>query len=167
MFLLKELPEKKFLKKLAKESKGIDPNSAAFALQLLKTASDAFLSIDKFFTARDLSQGRFLALMVLNSAGEGGMYPYGIADSMGVSRATASGLIKGLEKSGDVVSSQAETDGRMKKIMLTQAGREKIEKFIPQYYAFISSFAAGHDKKELKQFTEFLAMINTAQEETD
>lgn len=166
MFLLKELPEKKELKKLAKDNKGIDPNSAAFVLQFLKTASDVFISVDRFFAARDFSQGRFLALMVLSGAGEYGMYPYEIADSMGVSRATASGLIKGLEKTGDVASSQSETDGRMKKIILTAEGRERINELIPQYYAFISEFTSSQDKKTLKQFASVLSDIGAGLSKT-
>lgn len=167
MFLLKELPDKKNIKKIAKDHKGIDPNSTAFVLQFLKTASDIFINIDKFFTARDFSQGRFLVLMVLSEASETGMYPYEIADSMGVSRATASGLIKGLEGSGDVSSSQSETDGRMKKIVLTPAGRERIEELVPQYYAFISEFTGSQDKKALKLFAEMLSEMSLWVSKTD
>lgn len=161
MFLLKELPEKKVLKKIAKGKKEIDPSSAAFMLQFLKTASDAFISIDKFFASKGLSQGRFLALTVLDSA-EDGLYPFEIADLMGVSRATASGLLKGLESSGYVLSSPSETDGRMKKISLTAEGAGLVDELTPQYYACISSFTGAQDKKILKQFAAVLSDLSVS-----
>lgn len=160
MFLLKELPEKKILKKFAKDSKDIDPTSALFTLQFLRTASDALISIDKFFASKGLSHGRFLALMVLADTDEDGLFPFEIADFMGVSRATASGLIKGLESSGYVISKQSKTDGRMKKIILTNSGSEMINSLTPEYYGFISKFTGKTDKKTLKQSAVLLADIS-------
>lgn len=160
MFLLKQLPEKKLLKKLAKESKDIDPTRAVFSLQFLRTASDALISIDKFFASKGLSHGRFLALMVLGDAGDAGLFPFEIADHMGVSRATASGLIKGLESAGYVASSQSKTDGRMKKILITDTGADFLEALTPEYYSFISRFTGTTEKKILKNFTAVLSDIS-------
>jgi len=160
MFLLKELPDKKTLKKLSKENTDIDPNSAMFILQLLKTASDSMIKIDKFFAAHSLSQGRFLALMVLDQSGAGGLFPFEIADGMGVSRATASGLLKGLESSGHVSSIPSETDGRMKRIQITDNGKQIMETLLPEYYALLSTFTGKQDKKSLKQFSAILVEMS-------
>jgi len=160
MFLLKELPDKKNLKKVAKDTKGVDPTSASFMLQFLKTSSDIMLCIDRFFAEKGLSQGRFLALMVLADADENGLYPYEIAESMGISRATASGLLKGLESSEYVASKQSETDGRMKSITLTDSGRQKVEELTPEYYKLVSSFPVDLDKKGLKKFGSVLSDLS-------
>jgi DNA-binding MarR family transcriptional regulator len=160
MILLKELPDRKNLKKLAKDNAEIDANSVSFLLQFLKTASDALVSIDRFFTSKNFSQGRFNTLMVLDEFPDG-LYPHSIADQMGVSRATASGLLKGLFASGYVTVNPSETDGRMKKIMLTADGKEFLEGLIPEYYSLISRFATGLDKKTIKQLLPLLQSVET------
>jgi len=162
MFLLKELPDKKSIKKIAKDNKAIDSTSAHFTLQFIRTASDALITIDKFFSAKGLSHGRFIALSVLCDAPEDGIFPYELADSMGVSRATASGLIKGLESKGLTISIQSRTDGRMKKIALTEDGKKLIEELTPEYYAFISKFTGSIEKKSLKQFIGILTQLSDA-----
>lgn len=159
MFLLKELPDKKSIKKIAKDNKAIDATSAHFTLQFIRTASDALITIDKFFSAKGLSHGRFIALSVLSEAPDEGIFPYELADSMGVSRATASGLIKGLEATGLIVSIQSKTDGRMKRIALTDEGKTLIEELTPEYYAFISKFTGSIEKKSLKQFIGVLTQL--------
>ncbi len=118
-----------------------------FSLQFLRTASDAMKVIDRFFVSHDLSQGRFLALTVLSDAGKEGLFPFEVADHMGVSRATASGLLKGLETKELIVTSQSETDGRMKRVILTDAGKDKVDELSPKYYKLISKFNGKMDKK--------------------
>lgn len=167
MFLVKDLPDKKSIKKLAKSNKDIDATSAHFTLQFIRTASDALLKIEKFFSSKGLSHGRFVALSILSDASEDGLFPYELADSMGVSRATASGLIKGLESSELTISIQSKTDGRMKKIALTDRGREIISSLTPEYYSFISNFTGSVDKKTLKQFTEVFTNISEAIDKID
>jgi len=167
MFLQKELPEKKSLKKIAKKTKGVDASNAHFTLQFLRAASDALITIDKFFTSKGISHGRFTALSVLDDAPEEGLFPFEIADCMGVSRATASGLIKGLESSGLIVINQSKADGRMKKVALTESGKSFLDEITPEYYAYISKFTGSVDKKTLKQFLEVLSNISDAINDID
>ncbi|PLX70125.1 MAG: hypothetical protein C0603_04070 [Denitrovibrio sp.] len=161
MLLLKDLPDKKSIKKISKNKKGIDTNSAVFSLQFLKKASDAFKVIDRFFNSHDLSQGRFLALTVLYSDGKNGLFPFEVADLMGVTRATASGLLKGLQTKGYIVANQSETDGRMKRVSLTDLGKEKIETLTPEYYKLISKFTGKQDKKVLKEFSMLMCDMSS------
>ncbi len=131
-----------------------------FSLQFLRTASDAMKVIDRFFVSHDLSQGRFLALTVLSDAGkEGGLFPFEVADHMGVSRATASGLLKGLETKELIVTSQSETDGRMKRVILTDAGKDKVDELSPKYYKLISKFNGKMDKKKSSKSIRLFCQI--------
>lgn len=131
----------------------------------MRTASDILVNIDKFFTAQNFSHGRFTALTVLGTSGDMGMFPYEIADGMGVSRATASGLIKGLEQSGFVKSVQSETDGRMKSVKITEEGTALLESLTPEYYKLIASYTGKMDKKSQKQFAEMLSEISIKSQE--
>jgi len=160
MFLLKELPQKKYLKKLFKKSDSVDSTNILPFLQFLKTSSDALVTIEKFFTDNGLSQGRFLALSIVAESDEG-LFPYEIADKMGVSRATASGVVKGLVNSGYARSITLEADKRMKKVVLTDIGNKKLNEILPFYYELISKMMGTHEKVQLKNFSSMVEMIQS------
>lgn len=158
MFLLKKIPDKKFLKKLFKKNESLDPASVVGFLQFLRTSSEALITIEKFFADNGLSQGRFLALNTVRDV-ENGLFPYEIAECMGVSRATASGVLRGLEVVGYVRFIKSETDGRMKRVVITDSGNEKLNELTPKYYEMISSMAGLCEKKDIKQFSTYLDVI--------
>lgn len=78
---------------------------------------------------------------------------------MGVSRATASGLLKGLETKELIVTSQSETDGRMKRVILTDAGKDKVDELSPKYYKLISKFNGKMDKKKSSKSIRLFCQI--------
>lgn len=162
MFLVKELPDRKKLKKLLKDTKGADAGRALFVMEFIKSASDILVSIDKFFSSKDFSHGRFTVLTVLAETDGKSMFPNEIAMQMGVSRATASGLIKGLQASGYIESTPSETDGRMKSVRITTAGIDFLESLTPEYYKLICSFTGDMGKKELKQYTEIFSAVSAS-----
>jgi len=159
MFLIKKLPEKKQLKKTAKEHKGVDPTRTVFAFQFLRSASEAFVMIDRFFSEKNLSQARFHALLILSEKKEG-LYSFELAEEMGVSRATASGLIKGLSTASFVETSKSDSDGRMKKIVITEKGDEVLKDTAPQYYRMLSEISGRIDKKTVKQTFDIFTEIS-------
>ena len=159
MFLIRELPDKKTIKKTAETSPETDATSVLAILSVLKASSDVMVLTEKFFSQRDLSHSRFTAISILIKHTDG-MYPNELADEMGVSRATASTILKGLEVSGMVTVMKAEKDGRMKKIALTDNGRDVYEKLLPEYYALLSSCAGKQDKKELKSLPDIMADLS-------
>lgn len=160
MFLIKELPDKKSIKKTIGEA-DIDASAVASVLSILKASCDILVLTDKFFSARGLSHSRFNALSFLIKKADG-MYPNELADDMGVSRATASTILKGLEATGMVTTAKAEKDGRMKKIIITTKGSKIYEELLPEYYALLASTAAKNDKKELKCAAEVAQNISQA-----
>lgn len=158
MFLIKELPDKKSIRKTMGEAE-IDASAVAAVLTMLKASSDVMIITDKFFTAKGLSHSRFNALAFLK---EKGMFPNELADSMGISRATASTILKGLEATGMVTAVKADNDGRMKKIVITDKGRNIYDEVLPEYYSLLASVAGKNDKKELKNAAETAKNISEA-----
>jgi DNA-binding MarR family transcriptional regulator len=158
MFLLKKLPGKKYLKKIIDSDSSANPAETAASLQFMKTASEVLMIVEKFLYSHELSHGRFWALSMVEESDEG-LFPHEIAEKSGVSRATASGIIRGLEKSGYVSSVKVESDGRMKKIVLTSSGKEKFYEVRPLYYKLVSEIYSAEDKKSLKEFSAVLKNI--------
>lgn len=149
MFLLKEIPDKKDIKTAAGDDRNIDSSSVSSVFCILKASSDMLVEVEKFFTEKNLSLSRYNALSILTSHSEG-LFPYELADHMGISRATASSVIKGLESSGYVCSVKSGDDRRMKKITATKEGIDVYESVISQFYALLTLLFGTHDKKDVK-----------------
>ena len=86
--------------------------------QLLSLSS----SIDRDCAARlaphGLSEGRFIVLFLLHGAG-GTLPPHLLAERAGVTRATISGLLDGLQREGLLQRRSDDGDGRRLQIVLT------------------------------------------------
>lgn len=70
MFFLQELPDEKMLEKFALQYPGMQSDSVAACLQLLRFGSDLNSMFDAMLGRHGLSQGRFLVLMVIESLKE-------------------------------------------------------------------------------------------------
>ncbi|MGE4319806.1 MAG: MarR family winged helix-turn-helix transcriptional regulator [Deferribacterales bacterium] len=158
MLLIKELPDKKQIRKGFKNDDDVDASSIITILTMLKTSSDVMIAIEKFFTSKGLSHSRFTAMSVLMKT-DGGMFPNELADEMGISRATVSTIVKGMETGGLVETSKSDSDGRMKKIVITKKGSALYEELLPEYFAILSSVANGLNKKDMKSATESMQFM--------
>ena len=158
MLLIKELPDKKAIKKVFKDDDDVSAASVITLLSMMKASSDIMLVIDKFFSVKNLSHSRFTAMSILTKA-DTGLFPNELADEMGISRATVSTIIKGLETGGLAEISKADNDGRMKKIVITEKGRTLYDELLPEYFAILSSAATGLGKKDMKTVAETMQTV--------
>ncbi|TCK61063.1 DNA-binding MarR family transcriptional regulator [Seleniivibrio woodruffii] len=149
MFLLKELPDKKMIKLTSADDKSVDASAVIALLGILKASGDVLVEVEKFFAKNNLSQSRYIALSVLISRPDG-LFPYELADHMGISRATVSSVIKGLESSGYIITVKSGDDKRMKKISSTPEGKKIHESLLSDYYAILTGLFGVHDKKDIK-----------------
>ncbi|WP_303851378.1 MarR family winged helix-turn-helix transcriptional regulator [Seleniivibrio woodruffii] len=159
MFLLKEIPDKKEIKTAAGDDRNIDPSAVTSVFCILKASSDMLVEIEKFFSGKNLSLSRYNAISVLASHPEG-LFPYELADHMGISRATASSVIKGLESSGYVGSVKSGDDRRMKKITVTKEGLSVYESAVAQFYTILTLLFGTHDKKDVKLVNTVMKSIS-------
>lgn len=100
--------------------------------QLLSLSS----SIDRDCAARlaphGLSEGRFIVLFLLHGAG-GTLPPHDLAERAGVTRATISGLLDGLQREGLLQRRPDAEDGRRLQIVLTAPGKRLAEALFEQH----------------------------------
>jgi DNA-binding MarR family transcriptional regulator len=108
-------------------------------LVMLRRASLFIRKLEAYFMTHNLSQTRFVILMVLDR--EPDQEEFVISDlvrRLDVSKPVISNSLKSLEKVGFVAVSDCKSDGRAKKISITDLGRRKVYEILPGYYKMIN-----------------------------
>jgi DNA-binding MarR family transcriptional regulator len=147
------------LKDLAMRVPEMDPDAVAAYLQILGVTSELTSAMDVHYARHGLSRGRFRVLITLfhNQAGPVGAAE--IADVIGVTRATMTGLLDGLERDGFIRRDGSSDDRRMLNIGLTAKGRRFLEKMLPEHFRRTAALMSGLDKKEKKQLVCLLEKV--------
>jgi len=106
----------------------------------------------------DLSEGRFTVLIVLLMTGEA-LAPHDLAERVGVTRATMTGLLDGLERGGLIARRRDRRDRRSVKIALTTTGRALAERLNAEHSNWIASLVRDLDEDEQADLQRLLARI--------
>ncbi|WP_447904606.1 MarR family winged helix-turn-helix transcriptional regulator [Stenotrophomonas geniculata] len=105
-----------------------------------------------------LSEGRFTVLFLLHGAG-GTLPPHELAERAGVTRATISGLIDGLQREGLLQRRSDAEDGRRLQIVLTTQGKCLAEALFNQHTQWIGCLFSGLDAEEQQQLSQLLHKV--------
>ena len=108
--------------------------------------------------AHDLSEGRFVILVVLLKL-DGALAPHDLAERIGVTRATMTGLLDGLERDRLVARRRDKRDRRSVKISLTPAGRDLAERLNDAHLRWIAGLASDLTAEEQDVLQRLLARI--------
>src|SRR5208282_2297102 len=100
-FFLKNLPKNHILRDLARRYPDLEPGAVETYLLILKVASDIIARINAEMAQNNMSQGKLCVMMQI-SIEPSGISPSDLADRIGVTRATITGLVDGLEREGFV-----------------------------------------------------------------
>lgn len=125
---------------------------------LRKITTDLEVNLDSFFSKFNLSAGRFTLMALLNRY-TNGLMPSELAQRVGVTQATISGLINSLEKAGIVKRMSHEKDGRSFVIQLTPEGKAKCDEIMPLYHERISAYWSEFAEAEKNQLNSFMERI--------
>jgi len=143
MFQLKDLPDAKVLKKFADRYPQADVDSVIQFLNILRIGSDISEALDGFLAQHGLLQGRWWVLILLMREDDLTSTPSELAKKAGVSRATMTGLIDGLEKESLITRLTDKADRRKYAIKLTSAGQAKLDEIMPDYYRRVKTLMAN------------------------
>ncbi len=160
MLQLRDLPTPEVLGKFAERYSDADVTAVASFLYLLRVATDLSLALDTCLSKHDLLQGRWWVLILLMREESATSTPSALAEKLGVSRATMTGLLDGLEQSGLVTRVFAKEDRRSVKIQLTSAGQAKLDVVMPDYYRRIRQCMQALDEEKRIQLQHLLGLIN-------
>lgn len=114
---------------------------AQLIMSLLHTAALIDRACASELAQFDLSEGRLSVLLA--AAREGLSTPATIAEQLGVTRASITGLVDGLEQQGLVTRASHPADRRSTTIEVTISGRETLDRLAPIYGAWLQELSAG------------------------
>lgn len=160
MLQLRDLPSLETLAKFAERYPQADITAISSFLHLLRVATDLSIALDSCLSKHGLLQGRWWVLILLMREAHYSSTPSALADKAGVSRATMTGLIDGLEQNGLVERVFAQDDRRSVFIHLTPAGQAKLDEVMPDYYQRLRLCMQGLDESSRQQLHLILDAIN-------
>lgn len=160
MLQLRDLPTNEVLDKFARRYPDADVTAVGSFLHLLRVATDLSVALDACLSRHGLLQGRWWVLILLMREDEKISTPSILAEKAGVSRATMTGLLDGLEQGGLIERIYDSSDRRSVQIKLTDAGQAKLDEVMPDYYRRVKRCMGGLDEKQRQHLEQMLEMIN-------
>lgn len=157
-FTLRDTPALEALARRKAALGAIDPAALAAAQDLLRVAKRMLGTFGDAFAVHGLSPGRYAVLMALDVQ-RPSMAPSEIADRLGVTRATITGLIDGLMRDGLVAYAAEGSDRRRKAIGLTPKGEALIEVVVPDIFARMADLTAPLSADERRTAVRLLAKV--------
>jgi DNA-binding MarR family transcriptional regulator len=157
--LLKGLPRYEVFREGLSSSLEIDPSACYTFLRLLHFGDELLSREEEFLAPWGTSPGRFHLLMVLMHCPEGASNPAALAEWKGVSRATITGLLDGLEKDGLIQRQADPSDRRIIRVNLTDAGREFLEKITPPYAQWLTDIVGPLSEEERRHLVTLLEKV--------
>ncbi|AHZ86723.1 MarR family transcriptional regulator [Bdellovibrio bacteriovorus] len=136
----------------------VNPESWYSHILLRKVTTEFEINLDKFFSQYNLSSGRFTLMILLNKYVDG-LMPSELAQMVGVTQATISGLINSLEKVEVVQRTTHEKDGRSYVIKLTEKGKKMTGEILPEYQTRINKFWSEFPSEEKTQINGYFERL--------
>jgi len=139
MLLLKELPNSNSLEQFLTRYPEADIQAILDFAIMLRAASDISDALDKLLAKHALLQGRWWVLVLLLRQPDQTSSPTALAEKTGVTKATMTGFIDGLEREGLITRLLDNEDRRKFLIRLTEVGQQKLDQVMPDYYSKVSA----------------------------
>ena len=159
MLLLRDLPKYETLLAYSKRYRNVNPGAVEAFLNLLRVASDVLDATEEYFGEHGTSQGRFTVLCLLNRNPDVPLCPADIADRAGVTRATMTGLLQGLESEGLLKRTSSTDDKRMFFVELTAKGRRYLDSILPDWFRRVDDLMDGLNEKERVTMLKLLEKV--------
>jgi len=158
---LRPFVDKQTILDFAKRYPELDIAAVETCLAFLHTTADVYQALDVHFARYGLSRGKFTLLMQLYLAGEQGLTPSECAERAGVTRATITGLLDGLERDGLVRRFPDLADRRMLRLQLTDQGRDLLSQMLPDHFCRTTGLMGNLTDSEKKTLIELLNKVRT------
>lgn len=162
--MLKTLPRYECLIEAAKQFPDLEPSAGEAFLHLLRAGDEAFSVTERHLSAHNITQGRFMVLMILMNSARGDcgarpLSPAELADRTGVTRATMTGLVDTLERDGLVKREPSPDDRRMMAVQLTPRGEAALHEILPGYFQQMSALMQPLSAAERRTLVSLLAKL--------
>ncbi|MBT3352356.1 MAG: MarR family transcriptional regulator [Nitrospinaceae bacterium] len=153
MFYMRELPTRDLLDAVGQVFPELDPTAVEACYFLLRTGTDVLTAFDENLSRYNISQSRFIVLLLLKrlelrEVPDGDISPSKLAELAGVSRGTMTGLLSGLERDGLIERKLYSGDRRRFSILMTEKGKKTLDNIFPEYYNRIAGLMSGLNEEE-------------------
>ena len=160
MFFLKDLPTDMSLQEFSRRYPNMNPSALKTCAELMRTGSDLMAAFETILGKYGLSQGRLLVLIVMNRTPKEAVNPSLLAEKLGVTRATMTGLLNGLKTSNFIERVSDSRDRRRIGVRLTPEGKQVLEIMLPDYYRYMAKLTVSLSESERQTMLSLLAKIN-------
>jgi DNA-binding MarR family transcriptional regulator len=157
--MLNELPRYDFLQEIAKTQPEIDSAACDLFLDILRTGGAVSSLEASYLGAHRVTPGRFAVMLLLGIDESIVRKPSELAEMIGVTRATMTGLLDTLERDNYVGRTLDPTDRRSMRVVSTPECRELLKKVLPGYFRLISTLSATLTSEEQAEFKRLTAKI--------
>jgi DNA-binding MarR family transcriptional regulator len=141
---------------------GIDLAPVEACSQFLQRASMIDEASDIYLARHGLSAGKFTLLVALLAGGDEGLAPSECADKAGVTRATITGLLDGLERESLVQRQPHLEDRRMLTVRLTEKGKHLLIDIFPDYLRRTTALFSTLTEIEMKLLSSLLSKLSNS-----
>lgn len=159
-FPLRDIPKYEAIRARAARYPEVDAGAIEAFLLLMRVGSDVLGAFEKYLASHGMSRGTFSVLMVLNRDPSHGLNPSDLASRCGVTRATMTGLLDGLERKGLLRRESEQADRRTILIRLTPKAGQLLDSMLHDYYKRIADLMGGLTLPEQKSLSEMLVKVD-------
>ena len=155
-------PKAEVLRRIAQRYPEVEADAMEVLINIQRVAKAAQCVTSQFLEPYGLSEGKFYVLAHLFSEelmGRPEPSPSEIAEKVGVTRATITGLLDGLERDGFLERWPDSRDRRALAIHMTEKTRRFLDEFIPDQSRRINSLMAALSGDERRQLIALLTRI--------
>ncbi|MFH1740382.1 MAG: MarR family transcriptional regulator [bacterium] len=160
MLTLQDFPKYEAIHAMVRRYSDIEPAAVEVFLVLLRLSRDLMAAGETHLARHGMSVGRFTVLMLLNREPDIGVSPSQLADRSGVTRATMTGLLDGLERDGFITREHDSDDRRGMTVRLTPASQEFFDRMLPDHFRRIEAVTANLSENEKKNLIRLLAKVD-------
>lgn len=141
MFFLQDLPTRQMIDGYVSQAKTGDAATIAQALAMMRQASQLVRRLDAYFLRHNLSQLKFLILVVIDREPERtSLRQSEINARLDVSKPVLHRTVAALMAADFLVRLEDGRDGRAHLLALTPKGAEKLAQVLPGYFDVITGF---------------------------
>ncbi|WP_310620864.1 MarR family winged helix-turn-helix transcriptional regulator [Flexibacterium corallicola] len=141
MYFLKELPTRMMIDRYVAQTGVGSTDDIEQALSMMRSASELGRLLDTYFSAHQLSQLKFLVLVVIDREPEtDSLRQSEINQRLDVSKPVLHRTISSMLSAGLLVRSEDKEDSRAHRLALTDAGKQSLNAILPGYFQVISKF---------------------------
>jgi DNA-binding MarR family transcriptional regulator len=141
MFFLRELPTRMMIDKYVALTGVGDTNVIAQTLSMMREASQLGRLLDAYFSAQNLSQLKFLVLVVIDREPDtDSLRQSEVNQRLDVSKPVLHRTVVAMLDTGLLERSEDLKDSRAHRLSLTDAGKTTLAAILPGYFETISDF---------------------------